>query len=232
LKTSVINRHCSLCSTRINSVLKDCSPSCLDAISESKQCITYEKGNRVQISGGIVEGLFCLKHGKIKVFRNCESGEEVISRFIKPGEIFGSKDYRASEGSFSGSSLEDSEVCFIEQSALLSIINTHPELGVALIKFYQEKINEVEGRHYTLSMMNVPSKVAYALLVIHEAYGNAASGMLNLQLSRKEIAGLASTTKEQVSKALSEFKRAGIIRTHGRQIEIVDLERLRQAARW
>jgi len=75
--------------------------------------------------------------------------------------------------------------------------------------------------------MTVPEKVADALVTMYEAYGAFGErNTLNLTLSRQDIANLASTTKEQVSKAISELKSKGIIDAKGKQIDLLDIDKL------
>lgn len=78
-----------------------------------------------------------------------------------------------------------------------------------------------------MATMTVPEKVADALLIMYEAYGSKGSSRtLNLTLSRQDIANLAGTTKEQVSKAISDLKSQGIIEAKGKHINLVDLDAL------
>jgi CRP-like cAMP-binding protein len=68
-------------------------------------------------------------------------------------------------------------------------------------------------------------------MTIFEAYGaEGRQRTLNLELSRQDIANLAGTTKEQVSKVLTELKKRGMIDTNGKQIDLVNLSALMQLA--
>jgi CRP-like cAMP-binding protein len=52
------------------------------------------------------------------------------------------------------------------------------------------------------------------------------SNPFELTISKKEIAGLISTSPENLSRLLSEFKTEGFIRSNGRTIEILDANKL------
>jgi CRP/FNR family transcriptional regulator, polysaccharide utilization system transcription regulator len=167
----------------------------------------------------------------IRLQKVTKNGDEVISRFVKAGEILGFlNEDDNNETAFSARAIDDTEICFIEYNTFINIVSENSDIALALLKFYANKVNELEEKYYKQAQMHVPSKVADALLTMYAAYGNTESGFLNLLLSRQEIAGLATTTKEQVSKILSEFKNAGIIRTRGKLIEIIDYNRLRNVA--
>jgi len=83
-----------------------------------------------------------------------------------------------------------------------------------------------------MATLTVPEKVADALLAMYEAYGaNGDSKTLNLTLSRQDIASLAGTTKEQVSKAISDLKVQGIVDAKGKTISLLDMRKLQQIAK-
>jgi CRP-like cAMP-binding protein len=79
--------------------------------------------------------------------------------------------------------------------------------------------------------MNVSERIADALVTMHDSYGTSGNGQtLNLSLSRQDLANLARTSKEQVSKTISEFKASGWVNARGRNLDILNIEMLRQTA--
>jgi CRP-like cAMP-binding protein len=88
----------------------------------------------------------------------------------------------------------------------------------------------LQNRYFKATQMHVPAKVADALIMMYDAFGEDTFGALNVKLSREDIAGLATTTKEQVSKVFSELKADGIIKAKGKKIEILNLTLLKKAA--
>ena len=81
-----------------------------------------------------------------------------------------------------------------------------------------------------LTHREVKGRVAWALLDILEGSGMAADGTLALKLTRQDIAAYAGTTYETVFKLFAELTAAGIIRASGKDIEVVEPERLGQLA--
>ena len=91
-----------------------------------------------------------------------------------------------------------------------------------------QELRQSEERMKSLSLMNVREKVAYSLLYINEVLGIVSSGELDALLSRQELAELAGTTKEQVSKCLSEFELDGMVMMDCKKITIPDIQKLKK----
>ncbi|MCX6290701.1 MAG: Crp/Fnr family transcriptional regulator [Bacteroidetes bacterium] len=227
-----VNADCSTCVSLGCSVLRNCSPECLQEVSAAKRCFVYVKGQRILMEGIESDGVYFINTGKVKIFKSDKDDKQLILRFAKSGEILGfcSIDERK-EQPVSAVALDDTVICYLDNKDFMRIIRDNPELALGLLKFYNEELIEVENKSLKLARMNVPGKVADALMTMYDAYGsNGKNCTLNLMLSRQDIANLAGTTKEQVSKALSEFKLKGIVKTKGKQIDILNLNSLRSIA--
>lgn len=228
LKRLAESHQCSTCTLHNCFVLTNCRNS-IEEISEAKKRLVYERGSR--LNGNIPDGIYFLSQGKLKIYKTDKHDEEVILNFIKPGEIFSIlRNDDNDEYPFQIRALEDSALCFVDGNSLMNMTQTDPQLLMSLYKFQYQQSNQFQDRYFKTMRMNVPAKVADALLTMHEAYGIDHEGNLDVKLSRSEIAGLATTTKEQVSKVLSEFKAAGVLKTKGKKIMISNFAKLKSAA--
>ena len=73
--------------------------------------------------------------------------------------------------------------------------------------------------------MNVRERVIDLLLYIHRKFGQI-NGLIEIELSRKEIADFAGTTEEQVIRVLSSLKKESLIKTVGKRIGILAIPKL------
>ena len=74
-----VNRtDCADCESRGKSVFCDLHKEELDYLNEEKGCAVYKKGQIVFNAGAYPHGLFCVKEGKIKIFRIGDEGKEQI----------------------------------------------------------------------------------------------------------------------------------------------------------
>jgi CRP/FNR family transcriptional regulator, cyclic AMP receptor protein len=84
----------------------------------------------------------------------------------------------------------------------------------------------------TLSVTTGTQRLAALLLQLAGRHGNGTNDEIHiaLPLSQEELAGLASTSRTTVTRALRSWRRRGFIRTGQRQITILDQLALRRAA--
>ena len=83
-----------------------------------------------------------------------------------------------------------------------------------------------------LDLLPVRSRVAATIWILKSLYGEKTSQgtVLDLDLTREEIAHLASTVYESVIRTLTKFKKDGLIHLEGRKIWILDEVQLARAA--
>ncbi|MBP6334249.1 MAG: Crp/Fnr family transcriptional regulator [Bacteroidia bacterium] len=224
--------HCSECSTKDCSVLKRCTTECLELLSNLKKVSFFLAGQRIIMEGSPASGMYFIESGQVKIYKSDRRGREVILRFAKPGDVIG---FNASEDSneyqISAMAISDTTVCFLESELFTKLANQFPELAIELLGFYKKELSITEQRSLKLATLTVVQKVADAILTMEVAFGTQGLNKpLNLVLSREDIARLAGTTKEQVSKIMSELKSQHIIETKGKSISILQTEKLKEVA--
>lgn len=220
--------HCSECKVKDCSVLRNCDSECLELISSSKKMCRFVSGQRILMEGNFAKGIYFIEEGKVKIYKSDNKGQEIILRFAGEGDIIGyNSTDDASEYHVSAIAITDVLTCFIDAETFLSLTKKFPDFAFALLQYYKKQLQLTERKTLKMATMTVPEKVADALVTMYEAYGAFGErNTLNLTLSRQDIANLASTTKEQVSKAISELKSKGIIDAKGKQIDLLDIDKL------
>lgn len=227
-----LNADCATCTVRHSSVFSELTRDEIAVLNENKGCGFYKKGHTVFMQGHHPNGLFCVKYGKVKIYKTGDEGKEQIVRFGKSGDILG---YRAllSGDSYSCSAdvLEDSHVCFVPRSAFMNLLSNSSSLSLQVMKLLGLDLRQAENRITELAQKPVRERVAEALLLLKETYGvEDDSTTLNVSLSREEIANLVGTATETTIRLLSEFKQDGLIGLQGKKISITNFNKLVQVA--
>ncbi|WP_299108499.1 Crp/Fnr family transcriptional regulator [uncultured Winogradskyella sp.] len=202
----------------------------LDSIQEfmeDRSTITCKNGQQFVMEGAPTNGLFFVNKGKAKVLKTGIYGKEQILRFVNDGEIIGHRGFGIREKySVSAVALEDSVLCNFTDDTLKRMLKVIPELTYDLMLFYAYELNKTESKVKAIAQMSVREKVIDALLYINRKFGCNHRGLLDIKLSRKEIAGFAGTTNEQVTRVISVLKKEELIFTMGKRIGIVNVELL------
>lgn len=223
---------CAVCESRGKSVFCDLHKEELDQIDSEKGCSLYKKGQIVFNSGSYPHGLFCVKEGKIKIFRVGDEGKEQIVRLAKAGDILG---YRAllSGDKYASSAevIDDSKICFIPSQAFLKILEGNGILSMHIMKLLSDDLKSAEHKMIDMAQKPVRERVAEALLYLKQTYGLADDGQtINVVLSREDIANIVGTATETTIRLLSELKNDQVIALNGKRISILDHQLLVKAA--
>lgn len=225
--------HCSECSIKNCSVLRHCTDECLDLISNLKKVGYFIAGQRILMEGSSAKGIYFIEKGQVKIYKSDSRGQEFILRFARPGDVIGfSASDATNEYLASALAIIDTTVCFLDYKSFMELTEHFPELAIELLRFYRAELSGLEQKALKLATMSVPQKVADAILTMESAFGTEGPQKpLNLILSRQDIASLAGTTKEQVSKVISDLNAQRIVETHGKLISILQHEKLQNLAR-
>jgi CRP/FNR family transcriptional regulator len=172
--------------------------------------------------------LYCIKKGKVKIFRRGSEGKEQIVRLAADADVVG---YRAllSEESYQcgATALEETTLCYVPRQALKQIMENNVNIYKKMISLLSNDLKNAESKISELAQKPVRERVAETLMVLKNKYGLEADGAtLNVVLSREELANLVGTATESLIRILSDFKKEGIIELDQKKIRIVDFEHL------
>lgn len=192
-----------------------------------KQQIICKKTNPFIKEGATFQGLYFICKGKAKTVKTGINGREQIVRLTTNGDIIGFRGFGTSKKYLIGAyALEDTVLCNFSNETMLEILKEVPEFTYALMLFYAEELNKSENNIRKIAHMNVRERVIDLLLYIHRKFGQI-NGLIEIDLSRKEIADFAGTTEEQAIRIISSLKKEALIQTVGKRIGILEVSALR-----
>ncbi|HXC06815.1 MAG TPA: Crp/Fnr family transcriptional regulator [Bacteroidia bacterium] len=214
--------------TSLNCLVKRfSSQSQLQMISSYKNQNFYRKGDYIFREGNTMMGIHFIQSGGVKVVTTNINGREQVVRLAADGDILGHRVLGNDKYYFNAIAVMDTHVCFIQTSAFKDVCTNNPEFAYNLILFYALELRRAELRVKYHAQMNIREKVAEAFVYINEVFGtNLKTRTLNIELSRKELADIAGTTPEQVTRQLSDFEEEKFVARKKREIQIMNLHGL------
>lgn len=193
---------------------------------DKKRSFLCKKSQQFIIEGAPTQGLYFIYKGKVKTVKSGINGREQIVRLTKNGDTLGFRGFGTSKRYLIGAyALENTVLCNFSNDDMLEILHTIPEFTFDLMLFYAEELNKSENNIRKIAHMNVRERVIDTLLYIHRKFGQV-NGVIALDLSRKEIADFAGTTDEQVIRVISSLKKEDLIKTVGKKIGLLQVDKL------
>ena len=199
----------------------------MEGFVSRKQNVVCKKSDQFITEGAPMQGLYFICKGKVKTVKTGINGREQIVRLTKNGDIIGFRGFGTGNKYLIGAyALEDTVLCNFSNETMIEILKQIPEFTYALMLFYAEELNKSENNIRKIAQMNVRERVVDLLLYIHRKFGQVNS-VIDIDLSRKEIADFAGTTEEQAIRVLSNLRKEALIQTVGKRIGILNVEGLR-----
>lgn len=228
-KSSQIDVQCQFCESRGNSHFDDLPQEDLDVLSSHKSCISYKKGQTLFYEGTRPMGVFCINHGKVKVYKMGSNGKEHILFIAKAGDFLGYRSLLSEE--FYGASatvIDQAAICFIPKTDFLSILNSNPAFFRKLMKAVCHELGIMEKKLVLIAQKSVRERLAATIIMLKETYGMEGEGsdVIDIALSREDLANIVGTATETVIRLLSEFKSDGMIGLKGKKISVLNTDKL------
>lgn len=222
--------ECITCKVRNCSILGPCDIDTLTQISAQKISKTIGRGERIFSEGDQVLGVYFIKKGFLKIELNGKQGRPLALHFAGKGTILGHRTSKTHlTHSYSATAVTEVQCCYVPYRNFQEITQRSPILQDQILNQILSELDLVQKRATYLAHKSVREKVAQSLLLIAEAYGyEEKKQSFSISFCRQDIADLAGTTKEQVSKIFKEFEKEKLIRCTAKKFSYLHIEILQK----
>ena len=223
---------CNLCFARNDSVFSTLTTTELNELEEVKSYISFGDGELIFKERQRPFGIYIVQDGKVKISKYGFEGREYIVRFAKKGNIIGYRSFFSGEHySCSATAISETILCFISGDVILDLIRRNSELALQFMKYLAQDLKYAEKKSISIAQKPVRERVAESIIILKDIYGFEQNNtIVDVSLKRDEIASIAGTSRETVTRLLSEFNEEEILLLEGRKIRILDLPRLQAIA--
>ena len=190
---------------------------------------TFPKGTRVFHEGDHSDACYIIRGGSFRVTREHPDGRAITLANLGPGDIFGELAMLDGEvRSASVEALSDGELLALPAVDVRGLLARHPEITVKLVAALVRRLRQANERISRQSFQTVPSRVAGVLsqLVAEESPWRGGEGV-TIRMNQSDLAQLAGTSRESVSRFLAELERAGVVQVGRGRVTVVEPPKLR-----
>lgn len=183
--------------------------------------------------GDPAEHLYVLASGRAKAFRSTPDGQEVVVDLIAPGDLFGGlQSLGQPQHTETVQALTTVCALRIGTAAFREILTAQPQVALRVLDSLSAQLSLARSSTTQQSTATVAQRVAATLLRLAEKFGETGTQgtLIQIPLSRADLAGMAGSTTESASRAMSRLRKDGIIDSGRRWTAILDPERLADLA--
>ena len=224
-----ITNDCSSCKRRAQGFFCNLSPSATKDLGAVRSTAVYPAGAILFLENQDPHGVFLLCAGKVKLSINSSEGKTLITRLVDPGEILGlTAVFSGTPYEVTAETMHPSLVAFIRREDFLRLMNKHPEIYQAAIRQLSLLYRGACEQLRTIGLStSAPEKVARLLLHFSPVRpDDRLVSSTTLPLTHEEIASCIASTRETVTRTLSDFKAKRLVAFRGSSFTIENREAL------
>jgi CRP/FNR family transcriptional regulator len=194
---------------------------------------SFPAGTRVFHEGDSSDACYIVSEGSFRVTREHSDGRAITLATLGPGEIFGELAMLDGDTrSASAESITDGTLLALPANDVRSLLGRNPEIALKLVAGLVRRLRAANMRLSRQSFQTVPSRVAGILAQLSREGqdGNADDGEMQevtIRMNQTDLAQLAGTSRESVSRFLAELERAGVVRSGRGRVTVLQPNKLR-----
>jgi len=186
----------------------------------------YKKGEIIYKEGEHSNNVYLVYKGKIKSFKIDEFGKELIITVYKDDDFFGLSVAMENAINFeTTTAMEPVEVIVLTKKTLRNILENNFKLSLKILQLINENLTEVKDQLLQMAYGSMRRKTATT--IIKFANKMSYKPLTSINISRRDLASVAGIATESLIRTLTNFKKEGILEIEGRNIKILDLEKLK-----
>lgn len=179
--------------------------------------------------GEPASSFYVLRHGRVKQVQSAHGGREILLQFVAPGEPFGltaavgGRDYPVSARAVGAC-----EAVAWPGPLMAEMMAHHPTIAFHLLEAFAATVEDLRERLRAVATERVATRIARVLLHLVDRVGwQTNDGLLiDMKLSRQDLAEMTGTTLYTVSRILQTWERAGFVHVGRQRIAVCQRDSL------
>jgi CRP-like cAMP-binding protein len=214
-------------------IFSELSDDTLLKLAKSGSIQSFSKDSIILSEMEAGSALFIIISGKVKISRisNIEDDKEVILSILNSSDFFGEMAILDGQTrSATATAMEDSKIFLLQRNDFLDLLNTHPEVSIALLQELTQRLRAAGMKIKALSLKDAEGKVATVLLQLADDIGKIKNGVVEIEKLpyQHELANMAGTSRETISRTLHSFAKKGLVELEGSKLRIVSYEKFKE----
>jgi CRP/FNR family transcriptional regulator len=177
--------------------------------------------------------LYFVLSGTVRLYKIYGDYKEATTALLKDGGVFGK--LSLVEGRWQdvfAEAVTEARVAGIQKVSLERVVKRDPEFALRLFSSLSERLRQSDEVIESLLHREVSTRLATLLVNLGERFGEQDGGRtrIGVRLTHQDLANMVASTREAVSKVMSEFQRDGLIEVRSRRIAVLDPDALAKQA--
>ena len=208
-------------------IFQDLAADELTDLADRMLSLSWAPGDALFTAGEPSAHVFVLAAGQAKTFRSTPAGQATSLDFLGPGDVLGGLT-ALDAGHYAETAVALVTTCALrlEAAAFRELLLTHPTVALRVLDVVAERLHRARSMEAEQASSTVTTRVAATLIRLADAFGvpgdAAETTLIQLPLTRADLAAMTGTSAESVSRTMSALRRNGLIDSGRRWTAILD----------
>jgi CRP/FNR family cyclic AMP-dependent transcriptional regulator len=230
-----LTENCLICKLRHNGFFCDLPKATLDELEKVKYASAYPQSAVLFVEGQPPRGAYVICSGRVKLSTTSRDGKTLILRIAQAGEVLGlHATVSGRPYELTAETLQPCQLDFIRRDDFLRLLQHHSDACLNAAQHLSQNCQSSYEMIRSLGLSHSVSEKLARLLLEWASDGDLTKEGIRIKISltHEEIAQLIGTSRETVTRVLSEFRHKKLAHLRGSTLLILDkasLQRLVEA---
>ncbi len=225
---------CVDCHLRHRGFFCDLSPESIAAFNHIKHAAVFPEHSVVLVEGQSPCGIFVLCQGRVKLSTTSRDGKTLIVRIVEPGEVLGLHAVMTGgKYELTAETMQPCQLDYAGREDMLRFLREHSDAAFHALEHLARDCSDSYGVARTMGLSHSVSERFARFLLESTAAGEGNDGRVRVRLAmtHEEISQLVGTSRETITRLLSEFRRNQLAELKGSMLIIHNRPALRNLVR-
>ena len=185
---------------------------------------SYESSEVVYDSHQGNNYFYMIEKGVVKTFMIDENGKELITALYKAGDVFGDFTFKHKSSDEIATCLEPTNLYCIPKHDFKKFLDSNTKMLYDIIDVLDHNLQDTKNQLLDMAYSSVKRKTAQTIILFTERLKR--NKLRQIRISRADLASVAGIAQESLIRTLSKLKKEGLIEIEGRNIKVLDFEKL------
>lgn len=177
-------------------------------------------------------GLFAIQEGLVLLYRHSDRKSQVLT-VLGAGDAFGAESLSNNTPSpYAARAVVETRLLYIPPEQFRTLLDTQSDLLIAFVALASLRLQQLTALVQSLAFRSVTARLAGILLTLAQMTGEKSGKVLHLDrvLSQQDLASMAGTVREVVSRTLKKFEEDGLLEQTAQEYVLLDVAELANIA--
>lgn len=226
-----IIESCINCPHRQDRLFCDLPPAAVQHLSTITLASTYPKGATLFVEGQTGRGVFILCSGRVKLSTTSIDGKTLIVRLAEPGEVLGlPATVTGTIYELTAEVVEPAQANFISKQDFLNFLREHGEVALRVAQQLGQTYHAAVAEMRTIGLSHSAEEKLARFILDSTPDQESKNGTIKSKftLTHEEVAQIIGTSRETVTRLLSELRKKNVMVIKGSTLTIKDRSYLEQ----